>query len=168
MGTIGHIVSRHHPRFVVPDLHLGLGRDDNVYPVLGGPHRIDFWDKEFNRLGSIDDFTGNTTDGYFAPSAVEAAQSGARHGGPAHHPHRARRGATHPEDALAHLSATLGPSFFPAMLDPWASVQHPLGGNQGTQYIVARERAARATGRTVAVDRIKRAYYGETNAPYAR
>ncbi|WP_320779244.1 hypothetical protein [Streptomyces sp. CRN 30] len=119
MRTIEHVVSRHHPAFAVPSLHLGLGRDDNVYLVLGAqpdghalrlardgsaqrfgrvgygtlaitadaegviataeahfPHRIDFWDQEFNRLGSIDDFTGNNTDGYFAPSAVEAAPSG--------------------------------------------------------------------------------------------
>ncbi|MFF1377421.1 WD40 repeat domain-containing protein [Streptomyces sp. NPDC058308] len=119
MRTIEHVVSRHHPAFDVPALHLGLGRDDHVYLVIGGhtdgqalrlasdgsaqrfgrvgyavlaitadaqgviataeahyPHRIDFWDKEFNRLGSIDDFTANSTDGYFAPSAVEAARSG--------------------------------------------------------------------------------------------
>ncbi|QEV16582.1 sulfotransferase [Streptomyces alboniger] len=105
--------------------------------------------------------------------------------------------ATHPEDVLSHLSATLGFSFLPAMLDPWLSVQHPLGGNAGTQYIVARERAARATGRPVNLKRTERAYYlghppaivldlrwreemsepalrafdaiaGETNAPYAR
>ncbi|MEU1117431.1 MULTISPECIES: hypothetical protein [unclassified Streptomyces] len=119
MRTIEHVVSRHHPAFDVPALHLGLGRDDNVYLVVGGqadgqavrlapdgsrqrfgrvgyaalaitatpdgviataethfPHRIDFWDAEFNRLGSIDDFTANNTDGYFAPSAVEATASG--------------------------------------------------------------------------------------------
>ncbi|MFJ2770474.1 hypothetical protein [Streptomyces sp. NPDC087300] len=119
MRTIEHVVSRHHPAFDVPALRLGLGRDDNVYLVIGGradgqalrlapdgsaqrfgrvgyaalaitadaqgviataethfPHRIDFWDKEFNRLGSIDDFTANDTDGYFAPSAVEATRSG--------------------------------------------------------------------------------------------
>lgn len=105
--------------------------------------------------------------------------------------------ATDPEDALSHLSTTLGLSFLPAMLDPWGGVQHPLGGNEGTQYIVARERAARTTGRTVALEPSKRAYYlghppaivldlrwreemsepalrafdaiaGETNAPYAR
>ncbi|MFD0412346.1 WD40 repeat domain-containing protein [Streptomyces sp. NPDC127108] len=119
MRTIEHVVSRHHPAFVVPALHLGLGRDDKVYLVLGGrtdgqalrlasdgsqqrfgrvgyaalaitatadgviataeahfPHRIDFWDKDFNSLGSIDDFTGNDTDGYYAPSAVEATSNG--------------------------------------------------------------------------------------------
>lgn len=119
MRTIEHVVSRHHPAFVVPALHLGLGRDDKVYLVLGGrtdgqalrltsdgseqrfgrvgygalaitangdgviataeahlPHRIDFWDEDFNSLGSIDDFTANDTDGFFAPSAVEAAPSG--------------------------------------------------------------------------------------------
>ncbi|MFK4066719.1 WD40 repeat domain-containing protein [Streptomyces sp. NPDC029674] len=119
MRTIEQVVSRHHPAFDVPALHLGLGRDDHVYLVIGGrtggqalrlgpdgsarrfgrvgyaalaitadaegviataethyPHRIDFWDKDFNRLGSIDDFTANDTDGYFAPSAVEAARSG--------------------------------------------------------------------------------------------
>ncbi|MFG2343383.1 hypothetical protein [Streptomyces phaeochromogenes] len=37
MRTIEHVVSRHHPAFVVPALHLGLGRDDKVYLVLGGP-----------------------------------------------------------------------------------------------------------------------------------
>ncbi|MEV2227115.1 hypothetical protein AB0H69_00835 [Streptomyces phaeochromogenes] len=72
------------------------------------PHRIDFWDREFNPLGSIDDFTANNTDVYYAPSAVEATPSGwfyaidqhrrrggpaeARRRGPAHHPHRARLG----------------------------------------------------------------------------
>ncbi|MGI3200288.1 hypothetical protein ACRJ4W_20830 [Streptomyces sp. GLT-R25] len=109
MRTIEHVVSRHHPAFVVPALHLGLGRNDKVYLVLGGrqdgqalrlasdgsaqrfgrvgyaalaitatadgviataethfPHRIDFWDREFNPLGSIDDFTANDTDGYYA------------------------------------------------------------------------------------------------------
>lgn len=119
MRTIEHVVSRHHPAFDVPALHLGLGQDDNVYLVIGGrtdgqalrlasdgsaqrfgrvgyaalaitanaegviataethfPHRIDFWDKDFNPLGSIDDFTANNTDGFFAPSAVEATPSG--------------------------------------------------------------------------------------------
>ncbi|MCT9011628.1 sulfotransferase family protein [Streptomyces rhizosphaerihabitans] len=105
--------------------------------------------------------------------------------------------ATHTKDVLSHLSATLGLSFLPAMLDFWASVQHPLGGNEGTQHIMARERALRTADRTVALDRTKRAYYlghpptivldlrwreemsesalrafdaiaGETNAPYAR
>ncbi|MFC5148368.1 PQQ-binding-like beta-propeller repeat protein [Streptomyces aureoversilis] len=40
------------------------------------PHRIAFWDAGFAPLGHIDDFTTGDAEGYAAPSAVEAGESG--------------------------------------------------------------------------------------------
>ncbi|GAA0463665.1 hypothetical protein GCM10010361_29470 [Streptomyces olivaceiscleroticus] len=48
------------------------------------------------------------------------------------------------ENTLRSLAAPLGLEFLTTMLDPWHSEQHPLGGNQGTQFLVARARATRA------------------------
>jgi hypothetical protein len=39
-------------------------------------HRVAFWDTDFRPLGAIGEFTVNDTDDYYAPSAVEAGQSG--------------------------------------------------------------------------------------------
>ncbi|MBG0853317.1 hypothetical protein I2W78_16045 [Streptomyces spinoverrucosus] len=105
--------------FDVPRLHMGLGRDGQVYLVIDGKpesralrlrrdgsrqrfgrvgssplaitanaagviataethfqHRVDFWDRDFNPLGSVDDFTTSDADGFSAPGAVEAGESG--------------------------------------------------------------------------------------------
>ncbi|GHC68704.1 hypothetical protein [Streptomyces flavofungini] len=161
MRTIEHVVSRHHPAFDVPALHLGLGRDDKVYLVIAGradgqavrlepdgskqrfgrvgyaalaitvnadgviataethfPHRIDFWDPEFNSLGSIDDFTANDTDGYYAPSAVEAAESGWFYAidRPTRRAQQRRRRAVRPDRPRPHRSRPAGPAAAPVDL----------------------------------------------------
>lgn len=48
--------------------------------------------------------------------------------------------ATEPERELRRACAFLGLAFDPAMLTPWTTEQHPLGGNSGTQWLMARER----------------------------
>jgi hypothetical protein len=52
--------------------------------------------------------------------------------------------ATDPEREIRRVTELLGLAFEPAMLRFWEGAQHPLGGNDGTQYLVARERARRA------------------------
>lgn len=52
--------------------------------------------------------------------------------------------ATRPEPTIRELCRRLGLSFDPSMLRFWDSEQHPLGGNDGTQFLVLRERARRA------------------------
>lgn len=47
--------------------------------------------------------------------------------------------ATAPERALRRAAAFVALEFDPAMLTPWATEQHPLGGNSGTQWLMARE-----------------------------
>ncbi len=74
--------------------------------------------------------------------------------------------ATEPERTVRRVSSVLGIEYAPSMLRFWEAEQHPLGGNNGTQYLVARERAARAAageGRASLLelgDRT-RTYYGE-------
>jgi len=51
--------------------------------------------------------------------------------------------ATEPESTVRELCRRLGLTFEAPMLRFWESLQHPLGGNDGTQFLVARERARR-------------------------
>lgn len=53
--------------------------------------------------------------------------------------------ATDPERETRRVTDLLGLAFDPAMLRFWEAEQHPLGGNDGTQYLVARERARRGS-----------------------
>lgn len=48
--------------------------------------------------------------------------------------------ASDPENAVRRLCRVLGLDFEPAMLDFGRHEHHPLGGNNGTQYLVARSR----------------------------
>lgn len=102
--------------------------------------------------------------------------------------------ASDTEPTLRRVASFAGVAFTPAMLAPWTTEQHPLGGNNGTQFLFARERAPGdgvveltektrehygAHPRGVVLDlRWKRelsaearaefdAVAGETNAPYA-
>ena len=52
--------------------------------------------------------------------------------------------ATDPEREIRRVTQLIELSFEPAMLRFWEAEQHPLGGNDGTQYLVVRERARRA------------------------
>lgn len=72
---------------------------------------------------------------------------------------RYERLATQPRAELARLSTWLGVDFDPAMLEPWSRNHHPLGGNVGTQWLVARERGGSASGAVALGDRT-RDYYG--------
>ncbi|GGX86511.1 hypothetical protein [Streptomyces hiroshimensis] len=70
--------------------------------------------------------------------------------------------ATRTESTLQRLTASLGLAFEPAMLDPWNSEQHPLGGNRGTHSLLARSRGSRANGAAPAdfpLDASKREHY---------
>jgi hypothetical protein len=49
--------------------------------------------------------------------------------------------ASSPQAEIQRLADFLGLSFDAAMLAPWASPQHPLGGNSGTQALLASEPA---------------------------
>lgn len=51
--------------------------------------------------------------------------------------------ASDPEGQLARVTSWLGVEAEPSMLRFWESEQHPLGGNDGTQFLVARESAKR-------------------------
>jgi hypothetical protein len=48
--------------------------------------------------------------------------------------------ASRPETEIPRLAAAIGLEPTAAMFDPWTSEQHPLGGNAGTQWLLARER----------------------------
>lgn len=64
--------------------------------------------------------------------------------------------ATHPDRELTRAAAFLGLAFAPALLSPWTSEQHPLGGNSGTQWLLARDRASSGL---VELTDAARAYY---------
>lgn len=51
--------------------------------------------------------------------------------------------ATEPQREITRVTDLLGVAFEDAMLRFWESEQHPLGGNDGTQFLVARETARR-------------------------
>jgi hypothetical protein len=67
--------------------------------------------------------------------------------------------ATRPKETIETLTAALGIDFVPAMLEPWTSEQHPLGGNAGTQSLL--EGAQTRVGGALAISGDKRGYYQE-------
>lgn len=64
-----------------------------------------------------------------------------------------------PEPTLRALADFVGVEFEPTMLNPWASIHHPLGGNDGPLLLVLRERADGGTG-VVEPDDATRDWYG--------
>jgi hypothetical protein len=64
---------------------------------------------------------------------------------------------TRPNDTIALAAAALGLTACDEMHDPWASEQHPLGGNAGTQSLL--EGARTAPGGEIAIGGDKRDYY---------
>ncbi|GAB4212206.1 MAG: hypothetical protein OHK0013_34720 [Sandaracinaceae bacterium] len=69
--------------------------------------------------------------------------------------------ASDPEPTVRRIADALGVAYDSCMLRFWESEQHPLGGNNGTQYLVARERAAASRASVVELGERTRAYYGE-------
>lgn len=67
--------------------------------------------------------------------------------------------ATRPEEVMRALCEMLGIDFEPAMLQFDEFEHHPLGGNNGTQYLATRGRAGSALGSPVSVDERSREYY---------
>jgi hypothetical protein len=65
--------------------------------------------------------------------------------------------ATSPETAITSTARALGLVPVPAMRDPWSSEQHPLGGNAGTQSLLAGARTA--AGGELAIGGDKHDYY---------
>lgn len=66
---------------------------------------------------------------------------------------------TRPRETLTALAAMLGIEFDEAMLSPWTSEQHPLGGNAGTQSLI--EGAQTRVGGALAISGAKKGYYAE-------
>ncbi len=66
---------------------------------------------------------------------------------------------TRPEATIRAVTETLGVDFVPAMLEPWTSEQHPLGGNAGTQSLL--EGAQTRADGAIPISGDKRGYYGE-------
>lgn len=64
---------------------------------------------------------------------------------------------TAPEATLRRLAAALGVPFDPAMLDPFSSEQHPLGGNAGTQSLL--DKTQTSPGGSIPISGAKRDYY---------
>lgn len=62
-----------------------------------------------------------------------------------------------PEATLRQLASALDVPFDPAMLDPFSSEQHPLGGNAGTQSLLDRTQTGR--GGAIPISGAKRDYY---------
>jgi hypothetical protein len=67
--------------------------------------------------------------------------------------------ATSPQETIDTITHALGLEAVPAMLDPWSSEQHPLGGNAGTQSLL--EGAQTRVGGALAISGEKRGYYQE-------
>lgn len=67
--------------------------------------------------------------------------------------------ASRPAPALRALADFLGVAFDPAMLDPWGSEQHPLGGNDGPLLLLLRQRVRGGIG-VVTPDDKTRDWYG--------
>ena len=65
-----------------------------------------------------------------------------------------------PERASRALADFLGVAFDQAMLDPWNSDQHPLGGNAGPLLLLLRERARSAVAGVISPDHKTRDWYG--------
>jgi hypothetical protein len=68
--------------------------------------------------------------------------------------------ALRPEPTLRTLAEFLDVSFDPAMLDPWDSVHHPLGGNDGPLLILLRERRSSAVTGVINTDGKTCDWYG--------
>lgn len=68
--------------------------------------------------------------------------------------------ASAPERTVQRICEALGVAYDPAMLRFWEADQHPLGGNNGTQFLVARERASGARASIVELGERTRSYYG--------
>lgn len=56
--------------------------------------------------------------------------------------------ASRPAAEMRRVAEHVGISLEPAMLEPWSTEQHPLGGNDGTQLLMARERSGEVVGLT--------------------
>jgi hypothetical protein len=69
---------------------------------------------------------------------------------------RYERVARGPERELERAAVFLGLSFVPAMLAPWTTEQHPLGGNSGTEYLLTK---GRTTSGLTEVTEAARAHY---------
>lgn len=65
-----------------------------------------------------------------------------------------------PESTLRALADFLGVAFDPAMLDPWNSDQHPLGGNDGPLLLLLRERASSIVAGVITPEDRTRDWYG--------
>ncbi len=72
--------------------------------------------------------------------------------------------ASDPEAAARRLCGLLELDFEPAMLDFTRHEHHPLGGNNGTQYLVARSRFDDPADAFVSLSPRNRPYYGEHEA----
>jgi hypothetical protein len=70
--------------------------------------------------------------------------------------------ATEPERELRRVASFLDLEFDTAMLTPWTTEQHPLGGNSGTQWLMAR--AQQSDGSVLTLGDKTRDYY-ETHPP---
>jgi hypothetical protein len=70
--------------------------------------------------------------------------------------------ASAPEPTTRRICDALGVAYDSAMLRFWEADQHPLGGNNGTQFLVARERERASGARTSIVElgERTRSYYG--------
>ena len=66
---------------------------------------------------------------------------------------------TQPRETLTALATMLGITFNEAMLSPWTSEQHPLGGNAGTQSLI--EGAQTRVGGALEISGAKKGYYAE-------
>lgn len=67
--------------------------------------------------------------------------------------------ASNPESSIRRVAEELGIAFEQAMLEPWTTEQHPLGGNNGTQFLFARER--NKEGSIIELTDKTRAHYGD-------
>jgi len=72
--------------------------------------------------------------------------------------------ATSPEAETRRISTLLGLEYEPAMLEFSRRDHHPLGGNNGAQYLVARERGDGAKGPCAQLSERNRAYYASHEA----
>jgi hypothetical protein len=67
--------------------------------------------------------------------------------------------ASRPEPSIRRVVGELGIQFERAMIEPWTTEQHPLGGNNGTQFLFARER--KTDGTIIELTDKTRAHYGD-------
>jgi len=67
--------------------------------------------------------------------------------------------ASRPEATMRALASFVGVEFDPAMLDPWNSDQHPLGGNDGPLLLLRREHARSTVAGVITPDDQTREWY---------